>query len=109
MQPCKCFCLLVQPTWYPYLPLNGQYLEVSVSYPASIWPWSGYVAVRLSVAKAASMYSGTAEGHIAFTVTSPASVSVRVPQPASKYATIAWCLCCSLVHRLGSRTPCSPQ
>lgn len=61
-----------KPVWYPYLPLHGQYLEVSVSYPASLWPWSGYFAVSLSISKAARGYSGTAEGHISITVSSPA-------------------------------------
>ncbi len=64
-----------QPTWYPYVPLNGHYLEVSLSFPTSLWPWSGYLAVSLSITKAARHYSGTAEGHIALTVSSPPNVS----------------------------------
>lgn len=59
-----------QPVWHPYLTHNGQHLDVSLSYPSVLWPWSGYLAVSLSVAKDGRSFSGTAEGHISLTVAS---------------------------------------
>lgn len=66
-----------KPTWHPYLPHNGHFLEVSLSYPQTLWPWSGYLAVRLSVAREARDrepgFAGEAQGHITLTITSPAT------------------------------------
>jgi membrane-bound transcription factor site-1 protease len=59
-----------QPVWHPYLTRSGQYLDVSLSYPSVLWPWSGYLAVSLSVAKDGRSFTGTAEGHISLTVAS---------------------------------------
>ena len=59
-----------QPVWHPYLTRSGQYLDVSLSYPSILWPWSGYLAVSLSVPKDGRSFTGTAEGHISLTVAS---------------------------------------
>lgn len=59
-----------QPVWHPYLTRNGQHLDVSLSYPSVLWPWSGYLAVSLSVAKDGRSFSGEAEGHVSLTVAS---------------------------------------
>ena len=61
---------LPQPIWHPYISHNGQHLDVSLSYPSVLWPWSGYLAVSLSVSKDARSFTGVAEGHISLTVAS---------------------------------------
>uniref|UniRef100_A0A8D8UG00 Membrane-bound transcription factor site-1 protease n=1 Tax=Cacopsylla melanoneura TaxID=428564 RepID=A0A8D8UG00_9HEMI len=65
--------ILDKPQWFPYTPHNGEYLEISLSYPDNgiLWPWSGYLAVHISVSEAASDWSGTVQGHIELTVESP--------------------------------------
>eukprot|EP00731_Ephydatia_muelleri_P038206 Em0679g1a len=47
-----------KPTWHPYVPHNGGFLEVSISYSSVLWPWSGYLAVSLSVSREARDWSG---------------------------------------------------
>ena len=63
--------VMFQPTWHPYLPHNGGFLEVSVSYSPVLWPWSGYLAVSLSVSREARDWSGEVQGHIAVSIASP--------------------------------------
>lgn len=63
--------IISKPLWYPYIPQMGHYLEVSVVYSNILWPWSGWLAVYLSVSSAAADYTGTAQGHIELTVESP--------------------------------------
>ncbi|CAI8016901.1 Membrane-bound transcription factor site-1 protease [Geodia barretti] len=64
-----------KPTWHPYLQHNGQFLEVSVSYPSTLWPWSGYLAVSLAVAREGRSFTGVAQGHLTLTISSPTSSS----------------------------------
>ncbi|XP_066902456.1 membrane-bound transcription factor site-1 protease [Halyomorpha halys] len=63
--------IVSKPLWYPYIPQNGHYLEVSVVYSNVLWPWSGWLAVYLSVSSNAADYTGTAQGHIELTIESP--------------------------------------
>lgn len=44
-----------------------------------LWPWSGYLAISISVTKKAASWEGIAQGHVMVTVASPAEVDVRVP------------------------------
>jgi membrane-bound transcription factor site-1 protease len=62
--------IVTRPIWQPYLPNNGEYLDVSFSYSSTLWPWSGYLAITLSVTKDAIGYSGEARGHVLVTVSS---------------------------------------
>jgi len=41
-----------------------------------LWPWSGFVAVSISVAKRAANWEGIAQGQITMTIESPPGVSV---------------------------------
>uniref|UniRef100_A0A8C2J0L2 Membrane-bound transcription factor site-1 protease n=1 Tax=Cyprinus carpio TaxID=7962 RepID=A0A8C2J0L2_CYPCA len=52
--------------------LNGDYVDVAVSYSPVLWPWAGYLAVSISVAKKAASWEGIAQGHVMVTVASPA-------------------------------------
>lgn len=67
---------LVQPDWQPYLPQNGDNIEVAFSYSSVLWPWSGYLAISISVTKKAASWEGIAQGHVMITVASPAEVEV---------------------------------
>lgn len=48
---------------------NGQLLDVSFEY-GELWPWSGWLAVTLSVVEAAEQWQGIAEGSIVLTIRS---------------------------------------
>ncbi|KAK3548464.1 hypothetical protein QTP70_013154 [Hemibagrus guttatus] len=61
-----------KPIWQPYLPQNGDHIDVAVSYSPVLWPWAGYLAVSISVAKKAASWEGIAQGHVMLTVASPA-------------------------------------
>lgn len=61
-----------KPIWQPYLPQNGDHIDVALSYSPVLWPWVGYLAVSISVAKKAASWEGIAQGHVMVTVASPA-------------------------------------
>ncbi|XP_013391143.1 membrane-bound transcription factor site-1 protease-like [Lingula anatina] len=63
--------ILEKPLWQPYTPQFGNYIEVAFSYPTELWPWSGYLAVSISVSKGAANWDGIAQGLVTLTVTSP--------------------------------------
>ena len=65
-----------QPIWQPYLPQNGDHIDVAMSYSAVLWPWAGYLAISISVAKKAGSWEGVAQGHVMVTVASPAENDV---------------------------------
>nr|KAF6286068.1 membrane bound transcription factor peptidase, site 1 [Myotis myotis] len=86
-----------KPDWQPYLPQNGDNIEVAFSYSSVLWPWSGYLAISISVTKKAASWEGIAQGHVMITVASPAEVEVSAcreglvflnlsPSPARKGA-----------------------
>jgi membrane-bound transcription factor site-1 protease len=63
------------PRWEPAA--NGELLDVSVSWPETMWPWSGWLGVRIKVAdehpqstKRAREFDGVAEGVVTLTVVS---------------------------------------
>ncbi|KAG9475255.1 hypothetical protein GDO78_003612 [Eleutherodactylus coqui] len=60
-----------KPDWQPYLPHNGDNIEVAFSFSSVLWPWSGYLAISISVAKKAASWEGIAQGHVMITVASP--------------------------------------
>lgn len=49
---------------------------MAVSYSPVLWPWAGYLAVSISVAKKAASWEGVAQGHVMVTVASPAENNV---------------------------------
>lgn len=73
---------LPQPEWQPYLPQNGDSIEVAFSYSSVLWPWSGYLAISISVTKQAASWEGVAQGHVTVTVASPAEVDVSAREGA---------------------------
>uniref|UniRef100_A0A9L0RDM2 Membrane bound transcription factor peptidase, site 1 n=1 Tax=Equus caballus TaxID=9796 RepID=A0A9L0RDM2_HORSE len=66
-----------KPDWQPYLPQNGDNIEVAFSYSSVLWPWSGYLAISISVTKKAASWEGIAQGHVMITVASPAEVESK--------------------------------
>ncbi|XP_064467779.1 membrane-bound transcription factor site-1 protease-like isoform X2 [Ornithodoros turicata] len=60
-----------KPEWHPYVPENGQFLELAFAHPEVLWPWSGFLAIHFSVSADAADFEGTAQGHVSLTVESP--------------------------------------
>ncbi|CAG0912859.1 unnamed protein product, partial [Notodromas monacha] len=63
--------IVEQPVWNPYLPQNGHFLKVNFTYSEVLWPWSGYLAVSISVSSEAKGWEGVAQGHVTLVVESP--------------------------------------
>ncbi|XP_071958480.1 membrane-bound transcription factor site-1 protease-like isoform X2 [Antedon mediterranea] len=63
--------IIDKPVWHPYTPQNGNYIEVAISHSSLLWPWSGFLAVSLTVSKDAAGWGGIAQGRITLTVESP--------------------------------------
>ncbi|XP_067651684.1 membrane-bound transcription factor site-1 protease-like isoform X1 [Haliotis asinina] len=61
-----------KPKWEPYTPQFGSHIEVAFSYSPVLWPWSGFLAVSVTVSKNAATWEGIAQGQITLTVESPA-------------------------------------
>ena len=55
-------------------------IQVAFAYSEVIWPWSGFLAVHLSVASSASAFDGVAEGHVSLTIESPAQDGDAAPR-----------------------------
>lgn len=80
ISPEPALTCLPQPDWQPYLPQNGDNIEVAFSYSSVLWPWSGYLAISISVTKKAASWEGIAQGHVTVTVASPAEVRASARQ-----------------------------
>ncbi|CAG0885029.1 unnamed protein product [Darwinula stevensoni] len=63
--------LVEPPKWYPYIPQNGDYLDLSFSYPEVLWPWSGFLAIHIKVSEAGRDWEGIAQGHVNIIIESP--------------------------------------
>ncbi|XP_019490327.1 PREDICTED: membrane-bound transcription factor site-1 protease [Hipposideros armiger] len=80
----------IQPDWQPYLPQNGDNIEVAFSYSSVLWPWSGYLAISISVTKKAASWEGIAQGHVMITVASPAEVEPSFFVPPYRFHRQWW-------------------
>ncbi|XP_041376922.1 membrane-bound transcription factor site-1 protease-like [Gigantopelta aegis] len=69
-----------KPKWEPYSPQFGGHIEVAFSYSPILWPWSGFLAVSISVSKNASHWEGIAQGQITLTVESPPEANEHKPR-----------------------------
>ncbi|XP_040564759.2 LOW QUALITY PROTEIN: membrane-bound transcription factor site-1 protease [Lepeophtheirus salmonis] len=72
--------IVKEPVWHPYTPQKGNLLDVAFSYSELIWPWSGYLAVYISVSKEGANFDGIAQGHVFLTVESPPEVGEKSPR-----------------------------
>lgn len=61
-----------QPIWHPYLPQNGDRIDISFSYSHVLWPWTGFLALFIRVKDSSSKWSGIAQGHVSLNISSPA-------------------------------------
>ncbi|CAF1122635.1 unnamed protein product [Adineta ricciae] len=68
-----------QPQWHPQ-DSNGQHLELSFDFSTKLWPWSGYLAISMTVHRTAAEFEGTVQGHVTLTVESPAKDSESFAQ-----------------------------
>uniref|UniRef100_A0A0X3PPT7 Uncharacterized protein n=1 Tax=Schistocephalus solidus TaxID=70667 RepID=A0A0X3PPT7_SCHSO len=69
-----------QPVYHPVINRNGLWLRVGVTYSKDLWPWSGYMALHISVQEGpdhgqetkevARNYDGIAEGWVSLKVES---------------------------------------
>lgn len=59
---------------------GGKQLEVAFEYSDVLWPWSGHLALAITVRTAAADYDGIATGIVRFTVTSPPPQGEREPR-----------------------------
>ncbi|XP_064598708.1 membrane-bound transcription factor site-1 protease-like isoform X2 [Liolophura sinensis] len=72
--------IVEKPIWEPYTPQFGSYVDVAFSYSHTLWPWSGYIAVAISVTKSAASWEGVAQGQVIITVESPPEESEENPR-----------------------------
>ena len=69
---------LFQPLWQPYSPQFGNHMEVAFITSHTLWPWSGFLGVSISVAKHAADWEGIAQGQVMLTIESPPEVSLTL-------------------------------
>ena len=69
-----------KPVFHPLLNSNGGgvLLDVGVTYSSDIWPWTGYLALHISVRNTpeAQIFSGVGEGWVSLKVESDDPVSL---------------------------------
>ncbi|CAF4464078.1 unnamed protein product [Rotaria socialis] len=68
-----------QPRWHPQ-EIYGQYLELSFDFSSRLWPWSGYLALSMTIHQNASEFEGIVQGYVTLSVESPAKDSESLPQ-----------------------------
>ncbi|KAG5320863.1 MBTP1 protease, partial [Acromyrmex heyeri] len=62
---------IVNLTWHPYIGTgNGEHIDVAITYSDVLWPWSGWLAVAITVPSTSHDWQGIAQGHISLTVES---------------------------------------
>lgn len=59
-----------KPQWQPFVPQFGAHVEVAFQHSPVLWPWSGYLAVSISVSANAANWDGIAQGQVGFAVMS---------------------------------------
>lgn len=60
-----------KPRWEPFKRQFGNYIDVAFTYSKTLWPWSGYLAISISVSKNAAKWEGIAQGQVTLTIESP--------------------------------------
>lgn len=63
--------IVEKPIWHPYTPQYGHHLNIAFTYSEVLWPWSGHLAVWITVAESGKDWEGFARGHISVTIESP--------------------------------------
>lgn len=89
------------PSYHPYTPHMGHYLDISVTHSQHIWPWAGWMAVQVRVKSEAKDFEGVAQGHIEITVKSPGEgdglvstvklpLRVKIIPPPPRHRRVLW-------------------
>ncbi|KAL0128343.1 hypothetical protein PUN28_003553 [Cardiocondyla obscurior] len=79
---------VVNLTWHPYSGNgNGEHIDVAITHSDVLWPWSGWLAVAITVPSTSHDWQGIAQGHILLTVESdgagkPRQSTVTLPLQA---------------------------
>lgn len=54
---------IVNLTWHPYVGTgNGERIDVAMTYSDVLWPWSGWLAVAITVPSTSHDWQGIAQG-----------------------------------------------
>ncbi|XP_072764123.1 membrane-bound transcription factor site-1 protease [Anoplolepis gracilipes] len=62
---------VVNLTWHPYIGNgNGERIDVAMTYSDVLWPWSGWLAVAITVPSTSHDWQGIVQGHISLTIES---------------------------------------
>ncbi|XP_015585163.1 membrane-bound transcription factor site-1 protease isoform X2 [Cephus cinctus] len=68
-------------SWHPYIrDGNGERIDVSLTHSDVLWPWSGWLAVAITVPVTAVDWQGLAQGHISMTIESPPGDGEQEPR-----------------------------
>ena len=63
--------IVEKPKWHPLSGAgNGKFLNVSITYSEKLWPWSGWLALRIVAHESARKFEGIAQGKVCLTVES---------------------------------------
>ncbi|XP_011631233.1 LOW QUALITY PROTEIN: membrane-bound transcription factor site-1 protease [Pogonomyrmex barbatus] len=79
---------VVNLTWHPYAGNgNGEHIDVAMTYSDVLWPWSGWLAIAITVPSTSHDWQGIAQGHISLTIESdgagkPRQSTVMLPLQA---------------------------
>ncbi|XP_012267422.2 membrane-bound transcription factor site-1 protease [Athalia rosae] len=67
--------------WHPYArDGNGERIEVALTHSDVLWPWSGWIAIAITVPATASNWQGIAQGHISLRIESPPGEGEQEPR-----------------------------
>uniref|UniRef100_A0A061RBV8 Membrane-bound transcription factor site-1 protease n=1 Tax=Tetraselmis sp. GSL018 TaxID=582737 RepID=A0A061RBV8_9CHLO len=69
-----------EPVWVPDRGSMAEHLEVRFAYSQRLWPWSGFLALYISVLPSGQNERGEARGHVEFTISSPPAPGESAPQ-----------------------------
>jgi membrane-bound transcription factor site-1 protease len=58
------------PKWQPSVDKSGHFLKLNFTYSTTLWPWSGFLAIKVEVEEEAKNYDGIVEGLISLIVSS---------------------------------------
>ncbi|XP_011504283.1 PREDICTED: membrane-bound transcription factor site-1 protease [Ceratosolen solmsi marchali] len=84
MWPYCTQAIVTELTWHPYTrDNNGERIDVSLTHCDILWPWSGWLAVAITVPATSKDWQGVAQGHISLTIQSPPSNSDQKPRSST--------------------------
>ncbi|KAM7356943.1 membrane-bound transcription factor site-1 protease isoform 2-T2 [Cochliomyia hominivorax] len=60
--------ILNEPIWHPYIDKHGELMDVNITYSSVLWPWTGWMAVKISINGKGCSYEGESKGHISLKI-----------------------------------------